>query len=260
MTTKKFVYKEMTLSTAQIEVPRETYQRKFNARRALKIAADFDERIANEPKVSYRDGKFYVFDGQHTIAARKLLNNGEDLPVKCKVYFDMTEKDEALLFAQQTGVSAPLSAGARLRANIFCGDPIAIAFLEANNDIGIEIDYDQERGLNRIGCIQTAFDAYNSIGEERYKEAMTILKTVWNGEPDSFRAENVLGITKFVDLYHDEYCPHRLVTRLRHVDPLTIYREGRAMGVNLAGYKKYLSQVYRIYNGNSKKNALPMKF
>ena len=88
MTTKKFAYKEMMLSTAQIEVPRETYQRKFNARRALKIAADFDERIANEPKVSYRDGKFYVFDGQHTIAARKLLNNGEDLPVKCKVYFD----------------------------------------------------------------------------------------------------------------------------------------------------------------------------
>ena len=42
MTTKKFAYKEMTLSTAQIEVPRETYQRKFNARRALKIAADFD--------------------------------------------------------------------------------------------------------------------------------------------------------------------------------------------------------------------------
>ena len=129
----------------------------------------FDERIANEPKVSYRDNRFFVFDGQHTIAARKLLNNGEDLPVKCKVYFDMTEKDEALLFAQQTGVSAPLSAGARLRANIFGGDPIAIAFLEANNDIGIEIDYDQERGLNRIGCIQTAYDAYNSIGEERYK-------------------------------------------------------------------------------------------
>lgn len=217
MTTKKFAYKEMTLSTAQIEVPRETYQRKFNARRALKIAADFDERIANEPKVSYRDGKFYVFDGQHTIAARKLLNNGEDLPVKCKVYFDMTEQDEALLFAQQTGISAPLSAGARLRANIFGGDPIAIAFLEANNDIGIEIDYDQERGLNRIGCIQTAFDAYNSIGEERYKEAMNILKTAWNGEPDSFRAENVLGITKFVDLYHDEYCPHRLVTQLPHL-------------------------------------------
>ena len=100
MKTKKFMFKEIMLSSAQIEVPRGTYQRKFNARRALKIAEDFDERIANEPKVSYRDGRYFVFDGQHTIAARKLRNGGNDLHIKCKVYFDMTEKDEAMLFSR----------------------------------------------------------------------------------------------------------------------------------------------------------------
>lgn len=257
---KKFTYREMTLSSSQLEVPRETYQRNFNVNRAKRIAEEFDERIANEPKVSYRDGKYFVFDGQHTIAARKLINGGEDVPIKCKVYFDMTEQDEAMLFAQQFGVSAPLTAGARIRALIFGGDPIAIEFMEVNKNIGIQLDYDQERGLNRIGCIQTAFDAYMRIGEERYKEAMNILKTAWNGEPDSFRAENVLAMTHFVDLYHDEYCHHRLITRLRLVDPLTIYREGRATGVNLAGYKKYLMQVFRIYNGNSKKHSLQIKF
>lgn len=257
---KKFTYREMVLSSSQLEVPRETYQRNFNVNRAKRIAEEFDERIANEPKVSYRAGRYFVFDGQHTIAARKLLNGGEDINIKCKVYFGMTEQDEAMLFAQQFGVSAPLTAGARIRALIFGGDPIAIEFLEANKDIGIQLDYDQERGLNRIGCIQTAFNAYMRIGEERYKEAMNILKTAWNGEPDSFRAENVLAMTHFVDLYHDEYCPHRLITRLRLVDPLTIYREGRATGVNLAGYKKYLIQVFRIYNGNSKKHSLKMKF
>ena len=257
---KKFTYREMTLSSSQLEVPRETYQRNFNVNRAKRIAEEFDERIANEPKVSYRDGKYFVFDGQHTIAARKLINGGEDVPIKCKVYFGMTEQDEAMLFAQQFGVSAPLTAGARIRALIFGGDPIAIEFMEVNKDIGIQLDYDQERGLNRFGCIQTAFNAYMRIGEERYKEAMNILKTAWNGEPDSFRAENVLAMTHFVDLYHDEYCPHRLITRLRLVDPLTIYREGRATGVNLAGYKKYLIQVFRIYNGNSKKHSLKMKF
>ena len=89
---------------------------------------------------------------------------------------------------------------------------------------------------------------------------MHILKTVWNGEPESFRAENVIGITRFVDLYHEEYRRNRLITQLRLVDPLTIYREGRATGINLAGYKKYLFQVFRIYNGNSKKYALKMKF
>ena len=76
MKTKQFTYREMVLSSSQVEVPRQTYQRNFNAKRAQKIAEEFDERIANEPKVSYRDGRYFVFDGQHTIAARKLLNNG----------------------------------------------------------------------------------------------------------------------------------------------------------------------------------------
>ena len=106
MKTKQFTYREMVLSSSQVEVPRQTYQRNFNAKRAQKIADEFDERIANEPKVSYRDGRYFVFDGQHTIAARKLLNNGEDVSIKCRVYFGMTEQDEALLFAQQFGVSA----------------------------------------------------------------------------------------------------------------------------------------------------------
>ena len=52
---------------------------------------------------------------------------------------------------------------------------------------------------------------------------------------------------RFIELYHDEYDSRRLITRLHKTDPLTIYREGRAMGVNMAGYKKYLYQVYCIY-------------
>lgn len=44
MRTKNFTYREMTLSSAQVEVPRETYQRSFNAQRARKIADEFDER------------------------------------------------------------------------------------------------------------------------------------------------------------------------------------------------------------------------
>jgi len=260
MKTNQYNYRQMKIPASQLVIPRETYQRPFTSNRAKEIAANFDERIANEPKVSYRDGKYFVFDGQHTVAARVMLNGGNDLLITCKVYYGMTEKEEALLFAQQTGISAPLSAGARIRAEIFGDDPIAAAFFVANEAIGIQLDYDHARGLDRIGCIKTAFNAYKRIGEERYKEAMTILKTAWDGEPDSFRTENVLAITYFVDLYHDQYCPHRLVTQLHRSDPMTIYREGRAIGVNLPGYKKYLFQLLCIYNGNSKKYSLPMKF
>ena len=43
---------------------------------------------------------------------------------------------------------------------------------------------------------------------------------------------------------------------LSNVDPLTIPREGRAVGVDIAGYKKYLYQVWKIYNGSGKKYSL----
>lgn len=254
------LYKMMVLDTSQIIAPRENYQRPLRSERVKLIVKGFDERIANEPKVSFRDGKYYVFDGQHTIDARKIMNGGEDLPILCKVYMGMTEEEEALLFAKQTGESARLTAGARVRAEIFGKDGIAISFLNANDELGIDLDYDQKLGYMRIGCIQTALDAYRKLGEERYKEAMSVIVTAWGGEPNSFRSENVIGITRFVDLYHDTYNNQRLTSRLRNVDPLTIPREGHAMGDTLAGYKKYIYQVWRIYNGSGKKYSLPKKF
>ena len=258
--TNQYNYRAIAIPASQLIIPRETYQRDLFSPRAKEIASKFDERIANEPKVSYRDGKYFVFDGQHTIGARVIVSGDKNIPIMCKVYYGMNEAEEALLFAQQNGVSAPLSAGARMRAQIFGKDSEATAFYMANLSVGLVLDFDHNRGLDRIGCIKTAFNAYKRIGEERYMEAMKILKTAWDGSPDSFRTENIIAITYFIDRYHDQYCPHRLVTRLRSTDPLRIYRDGRAVGVNLTGYKKYLFPLFCIYNENAGENALPMKF
>ena len=38
------------------------------------------------------------------------------------------------------------------------------------------------------------------------------------------------------------------------------FEELKASGLNLAGYKKYLNQVRLMYNGSSRKNALPQKY
>lgn len=251
-------YEEITLSTKVLEVPRKTYQRPLNAARVRDIAYGFDEHIANEPKVSFRDGHYYVFDGQHTIAARIFLNGGQHLLIRCKVYYDLTERDEALLFAQQTGVSAKLTAGAEMRANIFGGEPEATAFLLATEAAGVRLDYSQSHRSGHISCIKTALSEYRRVGAELYTEALKIIVEVWNGDPDSLRAEIVQGMTRFVELYHDEYNRKRLISRLRKVNPIVIYREGRAIG-NMPSYKKYLYQILSVYNGFSRKNALELK-
>ena len=61
-------YQEMMINSKMLEVPRGTYQRELNIHRVRKIVARFDPRLVNPPKVSYRNGHYYVFDGQHTVA------------------------------------------------------------------------------------------------------------------------------------------------------------------------------------------------
>lgn len=253
-------YHEMCLNSSELIVPRDTYQRALHPARVARIAKEFDERVANEPKISFRDGHYYVMDGQNTIAARKFLNGGDDLQIRCKVYFNMTEQEEALLFAQQTGISERLSAGQKLRALIFAGEPAAVAFQQAAELAGVHLSFEEGRGKQRISCIATAYHEFIRLGPELYIESLDVLLNAWDGEPDSMSSANLLGICRFVELYHSEYSKSRLIAKLRQVDAFTIFRLARTAGVSLPGKTKYLQQVYTIYNGGSRRAALPLKF
>ena len=139
----------------------------------------------------------------------------------------MTEQEEALLFAQQTGISERLSAGQKLRALIFAGEPAAVAFQQATELAGVHLSFEEGRGKQRISCIATAYHEFIRLGPE---------------------------------LYHSEYNKGRLIAKLRQVDAFTIFRLARTAGVSLPGKTKYLQQVYTIYNGGSRRAALPLKF
>ena len=258
MNSIKTLYKLMEVSSRDLEIP-DAYQRKLNTERVAKIVAGFNERIANEPKVSFRDGHYYVFDGQHTIVARKHMNGNNDLPILCKVYYGMTEADEALLFAMQTGYSAALTPSARLRANLRGEDKASGEFYEATEDVGFHVGFERGGGVGRIICINTAFAEFKRVGAEIYKEALTLLLEAWGGDPDSLRAEVIQGIFHFVELYHGEYDRERLIYSLRAYEPKFIYAAGKAEK-ELRGVKRYVNLFYRIYNGRRKHSTLPMKF
>ena len=63
------------------------------------LAENFDIHLFTEPKVSYRDGKYYIMDGVHTMLAMKLRGIKE---IPCKVFSGMTFEDEASLFYGET--------------------------------------------------------------------------------------------------------------------------------------------------------------
>ena len=53
-------YQMLVLHSKMLIYPRELYQRGVQRKRVEMIAADFNEYVANEPKVSFRNGKYYV--------------------------------------------------------------------------------------------------------------------------------------------------------------------------------------------------------
>ena len=228
-------YQLSVIHSSKLIYPREIYQRGVERKRVELIARDFNEYIVNEPKVSFRNGRYYVMDGQHTIEGCILLNGGEDRPILCKVYTGLTMEQEALLFAEQNGHAAPLSAGIKLRAKVVGGDAPSKAFVAATNRVGLSLNYDSMQLSDyRIGCVGTALKLYDQLGEEIYCEALRHIVEAWEGKPDSFRAAVLRGVMYFVQLYHGQYSEERLVRALggeiieispsspHHINPLEL--------------------------------------
>lgn len=169
-------YKEIMLFSGLLEVPTELYQRKLDHDRANRIAENFDPRLLNDPKVSERDGHFYVFDGQHTIEALRILNGNKELSIRIRLYQHMTAKDEAILFAKQFGDAESVSAGSKMRALIFAENAEAVAFYKAVQSVGFDLDYSHKRGNNRIGCIATAFREFQRLDADCFYEVLTLIR------------------------------------------------------------------------------------
>ena len=59
-------YQLSVIHSSKLIYPREIYQRGVERKRVELIARDFNEYIVNEPKVSFRNGRYYVMDGQYS--------------------------------------------------------------------------------------------------------------------------------------------------------------------------------------------------
>ena len=250
----KFAYQ---MVNSALLIPCAEYQRVLHVEKVAHIAENFSEYVANEPKVSFRDGRFYIFDGQNTVEARRTCNGGMELPIRCKVFYGLTKEDEATLFAIQTGNATCLTAGERLRANLVTENPDAIHFVRATVDTGVEFAYDGIRAAWKIYCIETAYELYKQYGRERYIEMLNIINEAWRGNVDAYLAGVIRGVTRFISVYEGEYSRERLVQQLARTHPKTITQLAQKDTGSSAN--RHMRQILRIYNGASREMSLPLK-
>ena len=110
------------------------YQRK-QGNTVLSIAKGWDDRKCDPLTVSYRNGSFYVVDGQHRLAAAKLIGKPD---ITC-VISEMSYEEEADYFARQKENVLTVTAYRRLWAHKEAGDRSANDVFRIFADAGVSL-------------------------------------------------------------------------------------------------------------------------
>ena len=244
-------FKFQGLRPSQISVDL-LYQRPLNMNRVKQIVKEFNGDTFNEPKVSYRDGKYWVYDGQHSIAAWRELYGGEDKPLLCKVYTGMTWLDECEAFIRQNGISVDPTSNEKLGAAYNARRDDVVEMVDGAKLAGLEGNFKLNKSRGVIVATAALFRAYKLLGMEAYVDMLTAMREAWNGQEDSLNGTLLNGMAKFYKTFYGNFKRDNLVRSLAKVRPIDIMREGRAIHTG-NGYAK---EILKCYNQKRKTQRL----
>lgn len=229
------------------------YQRDLDVKRVDKIAKDFSGDIFNEPKVSYRDGCYWVFDGQHSVAAWRKIHNGTDSPVVCKVFKGMTWLEECEAFVNQNGIQRDPTTNDKLRAAYNSKNPDVCDMVRRAELCGFKVDFQLGKIPSRIVCTATLFRAYKAIPPDAFQDMVLSVKEAWFGDLDAVSQQIIGGMAAFYRAYYGHFKHDDLVNSLKRVSPAEIIRNGKSFTSRGNTYGK---EILKAYNKKRHSNRL----
>lgn len=234
------------LRSSQISVD-PLYQRKLKMNVVNDIVKGFNGDIFNEPKVSSRDGKFWVFNGMHTVTAwRKLY--GDDKPIFCKVFKGMTWLDECKRFIDQDGFGGDPTVAEKLSAAYAAKEPDVCGMVSGAELVGFKVNFKNHKNRNTICAVSSLFKAYDKLGAEAYIEMLTAIRDAWDYDPDSVSAQIINAMTTFYKTYYGNFKRTDLVNSLKRITPMQIIREGRTLHTK----NGFAREIVKSYNKGRK--------
>lgn len=206
-----------TLTVGQLNIDH-LYQRNLVMPWAKWIADHFNPNLVETLQVSYRDGRYWVFNGQHTLTALKLKFHDDSYPVMCKIYRGLTIEEEARLFYEFNTCTRKMSSASMIKARAVYGDEEVKAFLKHTMDAGFIIAPGKTVNCRYgIQAVATALKCFSTLGPDSYDRMLGLLHDTWEGEQWSVTANMLNAATLLVKTYGDKLNDKRFVTRLQEV-------------------------------------------
>ena len=224
------------------------YQRMLKRRWAQEIADKFNPDLVQVIHVSYRDGEFWIIDGQHTREAIRLKFNDPEYPVLCKIYYGLTEEEESEMFYLFNKCKQKMTAAEMLKAQAFAGDKEITRFIQLTRDAGFIIDPTRRRSCrNGISAVNTAQKCYMTLGADDYARMLHLLRAIWSGESWTLTQKMLSATREFLVSYGDQVDDSKFIRRLRSVSEEELVRESRKFSARGASLS-LASAMVSMYN------------
>ena len=225
------------------------YQRRIDMGRVEQMVEEYNPCVVNPLKVSHRDGKYWTFDGGHTLMMLKKVHEGEKtFLVECRVFENLTYDEERILFAAQTGLSKPISVNDKLNALAKASDPETLDLIRATNASGVNLAIREKKGVS-VCAVGKARTLYRNYGSQTYEDAVSLIMDTWHGGKGSLHANMLGGVTTFLDAFGEQYDRGRFIRKLKETAPKDILATAKR---NKADYqtldKACATEIAKAYN------------
>lgn len=126
------------------------------------LAQRWDDKKCDPLRVSFRDGRFWVYDGQHRLGAAKILGKEDML---C-VITELSCAEEALTFAEQDDNRKAVTALEKLNARAIAGEEDAKGLLAICCKMHVELVNSRRPAIGKCGCVNKLTKIYKAQGAD----------------------------------------------------------------------------------------------
>lgn len=197
-------------------------QRQLDGNRANEIASNFNPTGFGIITVSVRkDGSTYIVDGQHRIAALRLMGVGDDHLVQCEVFTGLAKSDEAALFRVRNAFKQ-IRVYDRFRVRVIEGDPVAVVLNNALERYGWHMPASgpskTKGAFNAVAAIEWVYRGAgirkSTVHPTETDNTLGVITGAWGHNSDGVRAEIVRGIGLFLVQYGNQVDLAKIITEL----------------------------------------------
>ena len=239
------------------------YQRPIKEAEVNRLVREWDARLLTPLVVSYRDGRYYIVDGQHRACALRLKNDGKDTVALCQVYRGLTYEQEAELYYKLDRAKGHLRLPYATKALLESGsDPELTEVNRLLNDAGFIWALDKPSGKDfEIESTRTVINAYRLLGGTAFSRMLLLLARTWHGAPASLKSSILSGMALFVKTYETELNDATFINRMSAVAPDEIIRRGKADFSTNKNALRFARVIWDKYNGHQRGGKkLPYRF